>query len=190
VLLGLDHLVHALAEASEACVLTPHGNASHLSRDILVGADAALPSVADGGGAFQACVSLGAWEAAFAGLEGRIAFVAGPDADSVVGRHYGEISGWTAGDKTAFKSKGLMTCVGADHKQKKCFATFLQRQTTGPPATPTEWKPSTSHSYSKSDRGVAFQSVHVSIGNGDVKFLSDAGRCRFPDFRGSADRVE
>jgi hypothetical protein len=50
-LLGLDHLVHALAEAGEACVLSTHGDASHLSRRILVGADAALPSVADGGGA-------------------------------------------------------------------------------------------------------------------------------------------
>ena len=84
-LLGLDHLVHALAETGEACVLTAHGDASHLSRNILVGADAALPSVADGGGAVQTCVAFLAREAVGAGLEGRVTFVAGSDADAVVG---------------------------------------------------------------------------------------------------------
>lgn len=99
VLLGLEHLVHALAEAGEACVLATHGDASHLAWHIFVGADAALPSVADGGGAFQACVSLGTREAVFAGLEGCVAFVAGPDADSVVGRHCGEEDGWMSAEK-------------------------------------------------------------------------------------------
>jgi hypothetical protein len=89
VLLGLDHLIHALAEAGEACILATHGDAYHLSWHILLGADAALLCIADGGGAFQACVSLGTRGAVFAG-EGCVAFVAGPDADSVVGRHCGE----------------------------------------------------------------------------------------------------
>jgi hypothetical protein len=99
VLLGLDHLVHALAEASEACVLTTHGDAGHLSWQILVGADAALLSIADGCGAFQACVSLGAWEVVFTGLEGCVAFVAGPDADAVVARHRGEGVGQMVAEK-------------------------------------------------------------------------------------------
>jgi hypothetical protein len=92
ILLGLDHLVHALAETGEACVLTAHGDAGHLSRNILVGADAVLPSVADGGGAVQACVALLAREAVGAGLGGRVTFVADPDADAVVGGHCAEKS--------------------------------------------------------------------------------------------------
>lgn len=112
-LLGLDHPVHALAEAGEACVLTTNGYTRHLSGGVLVGAEAALPSVADGGGAVQACVPLLTREAVGAGLEGRVAFVAGPDADAEVGRRCEEerslLNVWVVGVKSsAFKADGVV----------------------------------------------------------------------------------
>lgn len=90
VCLGFDHLVHAIAEAAKACVVLSDEHASRLSWQVLRGADDALPSVVDGGSTLQACVSFGAWEAVGAGVETCIAFVAGPDADSMICRHRGE----------------------------------------------------------------------------------------------------